>query len=91
MKLTIDVKRKGFQKDGKMIEFFELSADFGGETVKIKLDKTQNELFKYFLGKMDIPLEKEDEKETLTKKLLSGEITAEEKAKLRGLLFEEAD
>lgn len=89
-KLTIDVKKKGFTKDGKTVEFFELSADFWGETVKIKLDKDKNELFKYFLGKMDIPLELEDEKEALMKRMLAGEkLNEEEKAKLRSLLLDD--
>ncbi len=85
-KLEIEVKRKGFTRDGKTVEYFDLSANFAGETVKIKLDKDKNELFKYFLGKMNIPLEA-DEKEELTKRLLSGEKLSDvEKARLKELI-----
>jgi len=88
MKLEIEVKRKSFtDKSGKTIEYYALSANFAGEEVKITLDKDKNELFKYFLGKMDIPLEKGDEKEELMKRMLSGEkLSAEEKARLKMLL-----
>lgn len=91
MKITVEVKKKQFtDKTGKKIEFFDLSTEFGGETVKIKLDKDKNELFKHFLGKMNIPLESDDEKEVLMKRLLAGEkLTADEKEKLRVLLEEE--
>lgn len=91
MKITVEVKRKQFtDKSGKTIEYFDLSTEFNGEAVKIKLDKEKNELFKHFLGKMDIPLERPDEKEELMKRLLAGEkLSDAEKEKLRGLLDDE--
>ena len=91
MKITVEVNRKQFtDKTGKTIEFYDYSTEFNGETVKIKLDKDKNELFKHFLGKMDIPLERADEKEELMKRLLAGEkLSDAEKEKLRGLLDDE--
>ena len=89
--LTLQVRKRAFKNDkGEEQEYYAFTCDFGGETFKFRVDDKEKKLLNYFLDKHDIPLEREDEKAELVKRLLSGErLNDTDKAKLRGLLIEE--
>lgn len=91
MKLELQVKKRAFKDStGEERQYYAFTAELGGETFKFKVDEKEKKLLNHFLDKCDIPLEREDEKAELVKRLLSGErLNDSEKAKLRGLLIEE--
>ena len=94
MVLNVQVKRKQFtdKKTGEIREYFEYVTERQGESVKLKLDKEKNELFKYLIGKCDIPLEQDDRKDELIRKLMGGEaLSDEEKKELKAILDDEED
>lgn len=93
MLFELNVKKKAFKAEGgEEKTYYSLTVDIGGETIKLKADDKDKKLLNYFLDKCDIPLEREDSKAELMKRLLSGEtLSAGEKAVLKGLLSGEED
>lgn len=91
MKLELVVKKRAFKADsGEEKTYYAFTVDFGGETFKFRVDDKEKKLLNHFLDKCDIPLEREDEKAELVKRLLSGErLNDGEKAKLKALIGEE--
>ena len=90
MKLELQVKKRAFKNDkGEEQEYYAFTCDFCGETFKFRVDEKEKKLLNHFLDKQDIPLEREDEKAELVKRLLSGErLNDSQKARLRVLLEE---
>ncbi len=91
MKLELVVKKRAFKADsGEEKTYYAFTVEAYGETFKFKVDDKEKKLLYHFLDKQNIPLEREDEKAELVKRLLSGErLNDMEKAKLRVLLGEE--
>lgn len=88
MKLELQVKKKQFTtSDGEIKSYYELTTELSGETFRLRADDKDKKLLNHMLNQQDIPLEHEDNKEELMRRLLSGEKLSEaEKAKLQSLL-----
>lgn len=89
MILELQVKKKQFtdRVTGEIRQYYDLRTNLDGHEFKLRADEKDKKMFNYFLDKCDIPLEQEDNKEELMRKLLAGEyLSSEEKAVLKGLL-----
>lgn len=91
MELKVNVQKKAFRTEkGEERTYYSLTAEIGGEVIRLKPDDKEKKLFNYLLDKLDIPVEAEDDKNALMQKLLNGEVLSDsEKAKLRAYLDEE--
>ena len=89
MELKLNVTKKAYEMNGRKGIYYSFTLDFEGETFKLKVDDKDKKMLYHFLDKLDIPLEVEDKKEELIKRLLSGEYLSEaEKSLLNSLLKE---
>lgn len=94
MKFEIEVKKKQFKdsKTGEIKSYYAMLLEMQGQTIKLRADEKEKKLLNYFLDQYDIPLEREDKKEALMRKLLEGEqLSAEEKAILQNLLLDDEE
>lgn len=91
MKLELVVKKRAFKTDGgEEKTYYAFTVEAYGETFKFRVDDKEKKLLYHFLDKQNIPLEREDEKAELVKRLLSGErLNDAEKAKLKELIADE--
>ena len=88
MELVLNVSKKSFNTEkGEAKTYYSLTAEVGGETIRLRADDRDKKLFTHLLDRMDIPVESEDDKNALISKLLSGEILSDsEKAKLKSYI-----
>ena len=86
MELKVNVEKKTFRTDkGEQRFYYSLTAEVGGESIRLKADDRDKKLFTHLLDKMDIPVTSDDDKNALIEKLLSGEVLTEaERTKLKG-------
>ncbi len=90
MELKLNVTKKAYELNGRKGIYYSFTLDFEGETFKLKVDDKDKKMLYHFLDKLDIPLEVEDKKEELIKRLLSGEyLSASEKMLLEKMLKDE--
>ncbi len=90
MELKLNVTKKAYELNGRKGIYYSFMLDFEGETFKLKVDDKDKKMLYHFLDKLDIPLEVEDKKEELIKRLLSGEyLSASEKMLLEKMLKDE--
>lgn len=90
MELKLNVTKKAYELNGRKGIYYSFTLGFEGETFKLKVDDKDKKMLYHFLDKLDIPLEVEDKKEELIKRLLSGEyLSASEKMLLEKMLKDE--
>ena len=90
MELKLNVTKKAYELNGRKGIYYSFTLDFEGETFKLKVDDKDKKMLYHFLDKLDIPLEVEEKKEELIKRLLSGEyLSASEKMLLEKMLKDE--
>lgn len=91
MELVVNVEKKAFKTDkGEDRTYYSLTAEVGGEKIRLKADERDKKLFTHLLDKLNIPVVAEDDKNTLITKLLNGELlTDAERARLESLLNDE--
>lgn len=93
MELKVNVEKKKFTtQDGEIKTYYSITAEVGGEVIRLKADDKDKKLLTHLLDKMDIPVVADNEKEILINKLLTeGTLTDEEKAKLKSYIGEGED
>lgn len=90
MELTLTVKKKAYEMDGRKGTYYSFTGELEGETFKFKVDDKEKKLLYHFLDKQDIPLEAEDKKAELMDRLMKGEYLSDaDKLLLHKLLSDE--
>ena len=86
--ITGNREKKTFRADsGEDKIYYSMTAEIGGEVVRLRADDKDKKLLNHLLNQLDIPVTREDGKKVLIDKLLNGEIlTDDEKAKLQSYL-----
>ena len=90
MELVVNVEKKTFRTEkGEQRFYYSLTAEVGGESIRLKADERDKKLFTHLLDKMDIPVTADDDKNALIEKLLNGEmLTDSEREKLKSYVGE---
>lgn len=48
--LELEIKKKVFEKDGKKVEYYELSTNIDGQKITLQVKEDDKRLFKYLLN-----------------------------------------